>query len=74
MSEPNVGDMSFFRVYSGTVKHGTDLVNEQTGVSERLGQLFVVNGKKRDEVSELQAGDIGAVVKAQEHTREQHAA
>lgn len=62
-SEPNVGDMSFFRVYSGTVTHGMDLVNEQTGVTERLGQLFAVNGKKRLEVSELQAGDIGAVVK-----------
>ncbi len=62
-SEPNVGDMSFFRVYSGTIKHGMDLVNEQTGVTERLGQLFVINGKKRQEVSELAAGDIGAVVK-----------
>jgi len=63
MSEPNVGEMSFFRVYSGTVKHGMDLVNEQTGVTERLGQLYVVNGKKRDEVASLEAGDIGAVVK-----------
>ena len=62
-SEPNVGDMSFFRVYSGTVKHGMDLVNEQTGITERLGQLFVVNGQKRHEISQLQAGDIGAVVK-----------
>ncbi|RPI67053.1 MAG: GTP-binding protein, partial [Ignavibacteriae bacterium] len=63
LSEPNIGDMSFFRVYSGTVKHGMDLVNEQSGVTERLGQLCTVNGKKRDEVKELQAGDIGAVVK-----------
>lgn len=63
LSEPNVGDMSFFRVYSGTVRHGMDLVNEQTGVTERLGQLFTVNGKKRAEVTELAAGDIGAVVK-----------
>lgn len=62
-SEPNVGDMSFFRVYSGTIIHGQDLVNEQTGVTERLGQLFVVNGKKRHEVTELTAGDIGAAVK-----------
>lgn len=62
-SEPNVGDMSFFRVYSGTISHGQDLVNEQTGVTERLGQLFVVNGKKRHEVTELTAGDIGAAVK-----------
>jgi elongation factor G len=62
-SEPNVGDMSFFRVYSGTIHHGQDLINEQTGITERLGQLFVVNGKKRHEVTEITAGDIGAVVK-----------
>jgi elongation factor G len=54
---------TFFRVYSGTIHSGMDLVNEQTGASERLGQLFAVNGKQRQEVSELQAGDIGAVVK-----------
>jgi len=62
-NEANLGDMSFFRVYSGTVKQGMDLVNEQTGVTERLGQLFVVNGKKRQDVPQLEAGDIGAVVK-----------
>ncbi|MBC8124826.1 MAG: elongation factor G, partial [Candidatus Kapabacteria bacterium] len=63
MSEANVGEMSFFRVYSGTVKHGMDVVNEQTGVTERLGQLYVVNGRKRHDVETLEAGDIGAVVK-----------
>ncbi|MCX6140183.1 MAG: elongation factor G [Candidatus Kapabacteria bacterium] len=63
MSEANVGEMSFFRVYSGTVKHGMDVVNEQTGVTERLGQLYVVNGHKRQDVDTLEAGDIGAVVK-----------
>ncbi|MBK6292302.1 MAG: elongation factor G [Ignavibacteria bacterium] len=62
-SEQNVGEMSFFRVYSGIVKHGMDVVNEQTGVTERLGQLFVVNGHKRHDVESLEAGDIGAVVK-----------
>ena len=62
-SEPNTGDMSFIRVYSGTVHHGMDLVNEQTGVSERIGTLYVVNGKTRHEVPSLTAGDIGAVVK-----------
>lgn len=62
-SEPNVGDMSYFRVYSGTLHPGDDLVNEQTGATERLGQLFVISGKKRQEVPELQAGDIGAAVK-----------
>lgn len=62
-SEQNVGEMSYFRVYSGTITHGMDLVNEQTGVTERLGQLYVISGKNRFEVSELQAGDIGAAVK-----------
>ncbi|NQW29546.1 MAG: elongation factor G [Ignavibacteria bacterium] len=63
MSEANVGDMSYFKVYSGTVKHGMDLVNEHTGVTERIGQLFAVNGHKRFEVDQLEAGDIGAAVK-----------
>lgn len=62
-SEANTGDMSYFRVYSGTIKHGMDLVNEQTGVTERIGQLYVMNGKRRIEVAELAAGDLGATVK-----------
>ncbi|MBU3742568.1 MAG: elongation factor G [Candidatus Kapabacteria bacterium] len=62
-SEANTGDMSYFRVYSGTITHGMDLVNEQTGVTERIGQLYVMNGKKRIEVPQLEAGDLGATVK-----------
>lgn len=63
LSEPHVGDMSYFRVYSGTVKSGMDLVNSQTGVTERMGHLFLVDGKKRTEVHQILAGDIGATVK-----------
>jgi elongation factor G len=63
MSEPHLGEMSFFRVYSGTIHHGHDLVNEQTDVTERLGQIFAVNGKRREDVAHLYAGDIGATVK-----------
>lgn len=63
ISEPNVGDMSFFKVYSGTIKQGDVLVNAQTGASENLGHLYKVDGKKREEVPILIAGDIGAVVK-----------
>lgn len=63
INESNVGEMSFFKVYSGTVRHGMDLVNEHTGVTERIGQLFCVNGHKRSEVEHLEAGDIGATVK-----------
>lgn len=63
VSEAHLGEMSFFRVYSGKIVPGQDLFNEQTGVSERLSQVFAVNGKKRSEVNPLVAGDIGATVK-----------
>ncbi len=63
ISEPNVGDMSFFKVYSGTLRPGTTLINAQTGTAETLGHIYIVDGKKRSEVSELVAGDLGAVVK-----------
>jgi elongation factor G len=63
VSEPHVGELSFFKVYSGTLKSGMELVNETTGVSEKLNQLFVVEGNKRINVPELVAGDIGASLK-----------
>ncbi|MDP7558173.1 MAG: elongation factor G [Candidatus Marinimicrobia bacterium] len=63
VSEAHVGELSFFRVYSGEVKHGMDLKNSSRHSSERLGQLFIMNGKNRKEVGVLGAGDLGAVVK-----------
>lgn len=63
LSEPRLGDMAYFKVYSGTVKAGAELINAHTGAAERLTQLFVINGKERISVTELQAGDIGATVK-----------
>ncbi len=63
ISEPHIGEMSFFKVYSGIVKSGMELVNESNGVSEKLNQLFVVEGMKRTAVNELSAGDIGATIK-----------
>ncbi|NNE34089.1 MAG: elongation factor G, partial [Rhodothermales bacterium] len=63
MSEPHVGDYSFFRVYSGTMRSGDDLQNASTDVTERLGQLFSINGHERDTVEFMEAGDIGALVK-----------
>ena len=63
MSEAHLGDMIFFRVNSGKVTSGLDLINEQRSSSERLNQLFVVCGKKRAEIPQLNAGDIGATVK-----------
>ncbi|MEI6184142.1 MAG: elongation factor G [Bacteroidota bacterium] len=63
ISEPHIGDLSFFKVFSGTVKSGMELVNESTGVNEKLNQLFTVEGNKRTAVNELVAGDIGATLK-----------
>ena len=61
--EPHIGRVSYFRVMSGTVKIGDDLLNEDRGSKERISQLFVVAGQNRTEVTELHAGDIGATVK-----------
>ena len=63
MHETHVGNLSFFRVYSGDVVSGTELVNANRGETERIGQLYRVNGSSREPVNSLHAGDIGAVVK-----------
>lgn len=63
LSEPSLGDMSFLRLYSGTLRSGMELVNAQTGTVERIPQLFTVLGKKRTEVSPIMAGDLAATVK-----------
>jgi len=63
IAENHVGEMSLFKVYSGTIKSGMDLVNSTTGVSEKINQLFVVEGHGRTNVNELVAGDIGATIK-----------
>lgn len=63
ISEPHVGELSFFRVYSGTVKSGTDLKNTLRQSSERLGQIFLMNGKSRRDTAVMSIGDMGAVVK-----------
>jgi elongation factor G len=63
LSEAHIGDMSFFKVYSGTIKAGMELINESTGATEKLNQLFVVEGGKRIPVNSLSAGDIGATIK-----------
>lgn len=67
--EPHVGEVSYFKVMSGKVHEGDDLINENRGSKERMGQLFVVAGQQRTKVDEMQAGDIGAAVKLKDvHT------
>jgi len=63
ISEGHVGELSFFRVYSGRVSTGMDLYNTKRDQNERFGQLFVMNGKERTNIGELATGDLGAVVK-----------
>ncbi len=63
ISEPHVGELSFFKVYSGNIKSGMELENESTGVIEKIHQLFLVEGNKRSNIQELVAGDIGATLK-----------
>jgi elongation factor G len=63
MSEPHVGELSFFRVFSGSVKNGTDVLNANSEVSEKMAHISVAQGKDRMEVSELHAGDLGVVAK-----------
>jgi len=69
ISEAHVGDLSFFRVYSGSVNAGMDMLNTTRSKTERFGQMFLLNGKNRMSVNHLNAGDIGAVVKLKDtHT------
>lgn len=63
VAEPHVGDLSFFKVFSGTVKTGMELMNESNGVVEKINQLFLMEGNKRLPVNELVAGDIGSTLK-----------
>ncbi len=64
--EPHLGEVSFFKVMSGKVAEGMDLVNMNRGAKERLSQLYCVAGNTRHKVPELDAGDIGATVKLKE--------
>ena len=63
LSEPKVGMLSYFKVYSGLVRPGEEFYNQRTRSNERISQLFIANGKNRTNVDLLQAGDIGVTVK-----------
>jgi elongation factor G len=62
-AEPHVGELSFFRVYSGQVSNGSEVVNASDGQTEKLNHLSIPFGKDRIEVAKLHAGDIGVVAK-----------
>ena len=61
--EPHIGEVSYFKVMSGTVKAGDDLTNADRGSKERIANLYVCAGANRQPVDQLVAGDIGCTVK-----------
>src|SRR4029434_1758358 len=63
MNEEHFGELSFFRIYSGQITTGGDLFNANRNTTERIGQIFLLNGHTRETVSCLGAGDICATVK-----------
>jgi len=66
MADPFVGKLTIFRVFSGVIKSDSQVYNATKGVNERIGQLFVIKGKTQEPVTELGAGDLGAVAKLQD--------
>ncbi|MFZ0456300.1 MAG: elongation factor G [Ignavibacteriaceae bacterium] len=69
ISEQHVGELSLFKVFSGKAFAGLDLVNQNNSKTERLSQLSILNGHKRNDIANILAGDLGAVVKLKDtHT------
>ncbi len=61
--EQHLGEVSFFKVYGGEISEGMDMINPRTGNKERITQLFILNGKNRDKVEKVEAGDIATTIK-----------
>jgi elongation factor G len=62
MTDPYVGTLTFFRVYSGTLASGAHVLNATKGKRERIGRLLKMHANKREEIKEVYAGDIAAAV------------
>jgi elongation factor G len=62
MTDPYVGKLTFFRVYSGSLKTGDQVLNAATGHKERIGRLVQMHANKREEITEVYAGDIAAAI------------
>jgi len=63
ISEPQVGLVSYFKVYAGSVRAGDELINVKNSTHERISQIFESEGKVRNTIDYLQAGDIGVTLK-----------
>jgi len=63
LADPFVGQLTYFRVFSGSVRSDSHILNSASGKDERIGQIYLVRGKTQEAVPEIGAGDIGAVAK-----------
>jgi elongation factor G len=71
VSEPHVGDVTYFRIHSGSLSNGAEVYNAPRDLSEKLNHLSVAQGKERTEVPMLHAGDVGSVAKLKDtHTND----
>lgn len=61
--EPHLGEVSFFKLMSGQITEGMDMINPVTGSKERVSQIFIISGKNRTKVEKVCAGDIAATIK-----------
>ncbi|MEK9154710.1 MAG: elongation factor G [Patescibacteria group bacterium] len=61
-TDPYVGNLTYFRVYSGVLKRGSYILNSTKGESERIGRIVRMHANKREEIEEIGAGDLGAIV------------
>jgi elongation factor G len=62
-SDPKLGELTYFKVITGSIGSGQELINHTRSSSERFGQVYSIRGKNREELPTMQAGDIGATVK-----------
>ncbi len=62
VNDPHVGNLSYFRVYSGVIEAGSYVYNATKGIRERVGRLVLMHADKREEVKSLRVGDIGAII------------
>jgi elongation factor G len=63
LNDPNLGKVTFFKVKAGELKQGIKLTNSRNGETETINQMFIMDGKNREQVEKLNAGDIGATLK-----------
>ncbi len=68
VNDPHIGNLSYFRIYSGEIKAGTYVLNSTKGIKERVSRLILMHADEREEVDSLRVGDIGAVVGLKDST------